>query len=119
MNTTTIWILQGILAGVLTLSGLIILVVPKHILESRLSWVNTYSTQMRVFICLAKLLAAIGLIAPMLLNLLPILTPLAGIGIALLMIAALRYHIQTKEYKDVPATIIFFTMALIISYYRF
>lgn len=119
MNTTSIWIMQGILAFTMAASGLVILIVPKSTLEKRLSWVKKYPNSMRIFICVAKILAAIGLIAPLLLNILPILTPIEALGIVLLMIAALNYHLQTKEYKDVPATGIFLAMGLLISYYRF
>lgn len=119
MNTTSIWIMQGILASIMAASGLVILIIPKSRLENRLYWIRKYPNSMRIFICTAKILAAIGLTAPMLLNVLPILTPIAALGIVLLMIAALNYHLQTKEYKDVPATVIFLSMALLISYYRF
>jgi hypothetical protein len=119
MNTTTIWIMQGILATIMSTSGIIILVLPKRFLEDRLSWVKTFPNGMRIFICLAKIAGALGLILPMLLNIVPIITAFAAIGIAFLMIAAFVYHLQTKEYKDVPATILFLIIALLISYYRF
>ena len=119
MNSTTIWIMQGILAGIMTTSGIVILVLPKRLLEDRLSWVKSYPYGMKLFICLAKIAGALGLILPMLLNTLPIVTAYAAMGIALLMIAAFVYHLQTKEYKDIPATILILIVALLISYYRF
>lgn len=118
MNTT-LWILQGIVATALIASGFIIMLMPKEKLTSKLSWVDAYSDGMRHFICSSKILGGIGLILPMYLNILPILTPIAACFIALFMLFAMRYHILHKEYKDIPATIIFFILALIIAYFRF
>jgi hypothetical protein len=117
MNTT-VWIFQGLVATALTASGLFILFSSKEKLGSKLSWVQEYSDGMRYFICLAKILGAIGLVVPMYANLWPILTPMAALGIALFMVFAMQYHIKKKEYKDVPATIIFFALSIFIAYQR-
>ena len=111
--------MQWVLATIMTTSGIVILVLPKRLLESRLSWVKTYPYGRKVFICLAKITGALGLILPMRLDTLPIMTAFAAIGIALLMLAAFIYHLQQKEYTDVPATLLFLMVAILISYYRF
>ena len=54
----------------------------------------------------------------MITGIMPILTPFASIGIAIIMALAFAYHIRRKEYKDIPATIIFFAVALFIAYNR-
>lgn len=118
MNTA-VWIIQGIVAIALTASGLIIMLVPKEKLITKLSWVKEYSDGMRYFICTSKILGAFGLIFPMYLNIMPILTPIAACFIALFMILAMRYHFIKKEYKDVPATMIFLVLAIFIAYNRF
>ena len=118
MNTT-IWILQYIVATALTASGLIIMLMPKEKLSMKLSWVEEYSDGMRYFICSSKILGAIGLILPLYLNILPVLTPIAACCIALFMLLAMRYHFSKKEYKDVPATVIFFVLSILIAYFRF
>jgi len=118
MNTT-LWIIQGILATVFTASGLIIMLLPKEKLTSKLSWVNEYSNGMRYFICSSKIAGAIGLIVPMHLNILPILTPIVALGIAMIMVLAMAYHVRKKEYKDVPATVLFLALSLFVAYNRF
>lgn len=118
MNTT-LWILQSLVAFALGASGLIIMLAPKDKLVNKLSWVKEYSDGMRYFICTSKIAGAIGLILPMYLDVLPILTPISASFIALFMILATRYHITKKEYKDLPATIIFFSLAVFIAYNRF
>ena len=118
MNTT-LWIIQGLVATALAASGLIIMIMPKEKLAPKLTWVATYSNNVRYFICSSKILGAIGLILPLYLNIFPILTPIAACFIAVFMTLAMRYHLIHKEYKDVPATIIFFVLATFIAYNRF
>ena len=118
MNTT-IWILQGMVATALTLSGLIIMMLPKEKLAKKLTWLNEYSDGMRYFICSVKILGGIGLILPMYLNILPVLTPISACFIALFMLLAMRYHLIHKEYKDVPATVVFLILSVVIAYFRF
>lgn len=118
MNTI-LWSIQGIVATALTVSGVIIMALPKEKLAKKLSWVNEYSNGMRYFICISKILGAIGLILPVYLNILPILTPIAACFIALIMLLAFRYHIIHKEYRDIPATVIFFILSVFIAYNLF
>lgn len=117
MNTI-LWVIQSLLALVFTLSGVIVYI-NKNKLATKLSWLNEYSSGMVFFICFSKIAGAIGLILPMYFNLFPILTPIAAFGIAIIMILAMRYHIQKKEYKDIPATVIFLLLSLFVIYGRF
>jgi hypothetical protein len=117
MNTT-IWIIQGILATVFTLSGSIIYLF-KDKLKPKLSWLTKYSPNMVLFICVSKTIGGIGLVLPMYFNVLPILTPIAALGLATIMVLAMTYHFRKKEYKDLPATIIFLVLSLFVAYNRF
>lgn len=116
MNTS-IWTAQVVLAVILTLSGSIILIF-KNKLKHRLTWLNEYSPGMVLFICISKILGALGLVLPMYTGILPILTVFAAIAIALFMVCAFIYHLKKKEYKDVPATALFFLLAVLITCYR-
>lgn len=118
MNTT-IWILQGTVAAALIASGLIIMLLPKEKLAQKLTWVSAYSDGMRFFICSSKILGGIGLILPQYLKILPVLTPVSACFIALFMLFAMRYHVLHKEYKDIPATVVFLILSLMIAYFRF
>lgn len=116
--TTTISILQGILATAFAASGIIILLF-KEKLKPKLSWLNSYSPKMVIFICVSKIVGAIGLVVPSYTGILPVLTPVSAIGIALIMVFAFKYHINKKEFKDMPATILFFLIAVTVAYYKF
>lgn len=116
MNTM-IWTAQVVLAIILTLSGFLILIF-KGKLKHRLTWLHEYSPEMVIFICLTKIVGALGLVLPMCIGIMPILTPFSALGIALFMACAFYYHIDRKEYKDIPATVVFFMLALLIAYHR-
>ncbi len=113
-----LWTLQVLLALVFIASGSIILLLPKAKLAPKLSWVKNYSPQKIIFICLAKMAGGIGLVLPMYLGIFPVLTTIAAAGLATIMALAFAYHIQQKEYKDLPPTILFFLMLLTIAWFR-
>src|SRR6266487_4092264 len=53
------------------------------------------------FIGVSEIFGAVGLIVPWWINILPILTPIAAICFAVMMILAARIHYKRKEYKNV------------------
>ncbi|MCA0983520.1 DoxX family protein [Halobacillus yeomjeoni] len=67
-----------------------------------------------VFIGIVEILGAVGLILPWLLNIVPILTPLAGIGISIIMILAAFHHAKSKEMQSVVTNIIILALALFL-----
>lgn len=115
---TTISILQGILAFVFLASGSIILLM-KDKLKSRLSWLTHYSPGMVLFICTSKIAGAIGLLIPLVTGRFTFLIPLASLGIATIMALAFAYHIRNKEKKDIPATVLFFLIAMLVAIFKF
>jgi hypothetical protein len=71
---------------------------PIEQLSLSMSWVKDFSTGMVRFIGLSEILGAIGLLLPSLLRIKPILTPIAALGLIIVMIAAFVYHILNAEY---------------------
>lgn len=68
---------------------------------------------MIVFVGIVEILGAIGLILPWLLDIAPILTPLAAIGIAIIMVLAAIYHGKRKE--SIVVNIIILVLALFVA----
>ena len=64
-------------------------------------------------------LGCIGIILPWYTGIAPVLTPIAALGFALIMLAGLVLHGRRKEYKMLPMLFVVFIMAAIVSYYRF
>jgi hypothetical protein len=72
----------------------------------------------RLFIGLAEVLAAAGLILPGLTGILAWLTPLAAVGLVIVMVSALGFHIVRREYLNLVANLILLTLAVIVAYGR-
>jgi len=71
------------------------------------------------FIGASELLGGIGLIIPMAFSILPILTPVAAIGLALVMVLAAFYHLPKKQYKETMFNAVLFILSVIIAFARF
>lgn len=113
------WIFQVILAGMFMMVGTMKLRVPKEKLSAKMGWVNDFSqTQVRIIGAL-EVLGAIGLILPLALNIMPILTAWAAVGLMLTMIVAAATHGRRKEFKMLPINGILFVLALVVAVIRF
>lgn len=110
--------LQIVMGCILIVSGLLVLLLPTRILAKRLSWVGYYSYPMRVFICICKILGGMALFLPSHFHIGLVFTPIAAALLAVFMFLAARYHIRFKEYKDVPATLVFMALSALIFFYN-
>jgi uncharacterized membrane protein YphA (DoxX/SURF4 family) len=119
MNTA-LWIIQGLLAAMFAVAGLTKLTQPKEKLENQMPWTKDFSMNTIKFIGLSELLGAIGIIIPWLTGIAPILTPVAALGICLIMVlATITVHLRSKEYKQAGMNTILFFLAAFVAYGRF
>lgn len=96
-----LWIIQGLLAAMFFMAGLIKLTKSKDDLKPKMGdWVDVISNPAFRLIGLLELLAAIGLVVPMAIDFLPVLTPFAALGLTLTMVGAMILHLQRKEKDD-------------------
>ena len=110
-----LWIVQGILAAMFLMAGLMKLTQPKDKIREKVGdWVDGFSASSIKLIGLLEFLGAIGLILPMALNIMPLLTPVAAIGLVLTMVGAMIVHLQRKENDKVPMNIILLALALFV-----
>ena len=65
------------------------------------------------------MLAAIGLILPPLVNIAPILTPIAASGLIIVMIGAIVTHARRREYPNVGVNVLLAIMAAVVAWGRF
>ena len=113
-----LWIVQGILALMFIMAGIMKATQPKEKLLPKLPWVKDFSLNTVKLIGTAELLGALGLVLPMLLDIFPMLTSLSAIGLSLIMIFAMVYHFSKKEMKEIAFNFIILLMALFVLYGR-
>ena len=69
-------------------------------------------------IALAEVLAAVGLIVPPLVHIVPILMPVAAVGLVILMVGALIVHGRRREYSNIVANVALAVVAIIVAWGR-
>ena len=116
---TYITIFQGILAVLFLSTGIAKGLTPKARLELKMPWARDYSQSIIRIAGLCEILGAIGLVLPEGLNILPILTPIAAIGLILIMGLAARTHYKRKENKEIGVNAGLAFILLIIAVYHF
>ena len=104
--TIAFWIITGITALAFLGAGAMKLIRPIPALrEAGMGWVEDYSGSTVRLIALAEVVGAIGLILPVSTGIAPILGPIAGVALAILMAGAVVVHLRRKE-SPVPAIVL-------------
>ena len=98
-----LWIASGLLAFAMFAAGALKVVTPRVKLMEKFKWATTWSDGNVKLLGLAEVLGAIGLIVPQATGILPILTPIAALCLVVLMIGAVKTHIDLKEPVVAPA----------------
>jgi hypothetical protein len=110
-----LWLLQVVLAAIFLAHGSFFAMPP----ESMLALLNAQiPSALRVFIGLAELLAAVGLIAPALTRILPGLTALAAAGLMLVVGSATVFHAFRGEWSSAGTTAILLLLTAGVAYLR-
>jgi uncharacterized membrane protein YphA (DoxX/SURF4 family) len=122
MMNIALWIVAGLLAVVYLLSGGGKLIMPKEkiaALTPSARWVEDFSAGSVKAIGALEVLGAVGLILPALLDIAPVLVPLAALGLALIMTGAVITRIRRHEPKPMVADLIYLALALFVAWGRF
>ena len=115
----TLWIAQVILAAMFLMSGFMKLSQPIDQLSKMLPWAAQVPEALVRFIGVAEVLGAVGLILPSLLRIQPKLTPIAAVGLALVMLFAVVFHISRGETPMIGMNFILIAIAAFIAWGRF
>ena len=118
MNTV-LWIVQIVLAVAFALAGIGKLTQPKEKMQERMGWVEDYSASTVKLIGAAELLAAIGLVLPAATGILPWLTPLAALGLVVIMVLAIPVHLRRHETQMVVVNVVLALLAAFVAWQRF
>lgn len=114
-----LWILQGLLAAAFLVAGTLKATQPKEKLLPNFAWVADFSPGMVKLIGITQLAAALGLVLPALTGIAVILTPLAAVGLGLIMVFAAIYHIRKGEYSSIGVNAVILILAAVIAWGRF
>src|SRR5262249_22156875 len=112
-----LWIVQGLLAVVMALSGALKVVTPRAKLAEKLHWAKTWTDTNVKLLGLAEVLGGVGLIVPGVTGILPVLTPVAAVGRAILRRGAVKIPPDLTE-PAAPAVVLV-ALCLLVAVGRF
>jgi hypothetical protein len=84
-----------------------------------MAYITAIPTGFRRLIGVAEILAGIGLALPTLTGILAWLTPLAAMGLIIVMVGAVIFHIPRKEYPNIVFNLVLLALAAFVAYGRF
>ncbi|MET8099218.1 DoxX family protein [Streptomyces sp. NPDC005236] len=114
------WILAGVLAAVFLAAGLMKLSQPKaKLVEAGLGWAEDVDGRSVKLIGAVELLGAIGLVAPAALGIASVLTPVAALGLALVMAGAMGVHARRRETPLIAMNLVLLVLAAVVAWGRF
>ena len=117
----TLWIVAGLLAVVYLASGGGKLIVQKEKLAAAPGegWVEDLSAGTVKAIGALEVLAAVGLILPAAIDIMPVLVPLAALGLVMIMVGAVITRIRRHEAKFMVADVVYLALAGFVAWGRF
>ena len=110
-----LWILQVLLAAAFLAHGLLLLFPPPAIAALMNASLPRW---FQLFLGIAEILAAVGLIVPGLTRILPWLVTWAAGGIIIVMVSATIYHVVRGEISSAAITLLLLAMAAFVAYMR-
>lgn len=114
-----LWIVQILLALAFVLAGATKALQPMETLAGRMPWVDDYSTRTVRLIGVLEILGGLGLVLPWALNIATVLTPLAAVGLAIIMVLAAVHHGHRGEMAQVGFNVLLLVLALFVAWGRF
>lgn len=110
-----LWIVQVLLALVFFAHGGFLVAPPAEMV----AMIDAQLTPgFRIFLGVAEILAAIGLLAPGITRIMPWLTPLASAGLMIVMGSATVLHLVRGEVSSAVSTTILFALVTLVAYMR-
>lgn len=115
------WLLALVLALVFAAAGGMKLATPKTKLveNPNMAWAQDFSASQIKAIGAVEIVGALGVVLPWLFNIAPVLTPIAALGLAVVMVLAMLTHVRRKEQKALPITAVLLLLALVVMVIRF
>ena len=112
-----VWIVSGLLAFAMFGAGMMKITTPRTKLMEKMKWAATWTDTNVKLLGLAEVLGAVGLIVPVATGIVPVLTPVAALCLAVLMAGGVKTHLDLKESPAPPAVLL--VLCLFVAAARF
>ncbi len=109
-----LWVVQILVGLAFLAAGFPKALRPVDEVAKRLTWAKQVPLWFLRFLGIAELLGGIGLILPAATKILPWLTVGAAIGLVVVMVSAIIFHISRKEYSHLGVNVVLLLLAAFI-----
>ena len=89
-----LWIIAAVLAFAFIAAGLMKLATPREQLAAKMAWATDLSDGQVKGIGAVEVLGGIGVVLPALVDIAPVLVPIAAVGLAITMAIAAAFHVR-------------------------
>jgi len=113
-----LWIVQFLLAFAFGMAGFMKATTPAAELTAAMPWVADSGILVARIAGFAEILAALGLTLPALTRIKPTLTPLAAVGLMVVMVLGSLVHLSRGELPMVATNIVLFSLAAFVAWGR-
>jgi len=117
-----LWIVAAVLATAYLVGGAAKLVVPKERIAATGRggrWVEDFGAGTVKAIGAFEVLGALGLILPAVLDIAPVLVPLAALGLAIIMAGAAITRVRRREFTLMVVDLVYLALAAFVAWGRF
>jgi putative oxidoreductase len=114
-----LWVVQVLLTLFFLMAGFNHGIRPLEEAAKSSPWITGVSPGLARFIGFAELAGAVGLILPALTRMKPWLTPLAALGLAIIMALAVPFHIMRGEANVIGMHVVVVALAAFVAWGRF
>lgn len=115
-----LWVIAGLLAAAFLAAGTLKLTRSKEQLAaSGLAWTEDFAPRTIKLIGALEVAAALGLVLPAVLDVAPVLVPLAAVGLVALMVGAALTHLRRREPAMIVVNLVLLALAAVVAWGRF
>ena len=113
-----LWVVQGLLGAMFLAVGAMKATQPIAVLVDTLGWPAAVPPALVRVIGVAEFLGGLGLILPAATRIKPMLTPLAAVGLATVLLFATMFHISRGELGALPLPLVLGAVAAFVAWGR-
>jgi hypothetical protein len=114
----SLWVAQLLLAAAFGMAGFMKATTPIAELALSLPMANELPEALIRFIGISELAGALGLVLPAATRIKPLLTPLAGLGLVVVMVLAAGFHVMRGEFGALPTNFALGALAAFVAWGR-
>jgi uncharacterized membrane protein YphA (DoxX/SURF4 family) len=114
-----LWIVQSLLGFAFFAAGVMKSSQPLEKLATNMAWIKSTPPALVRFIGVSEVLGGIGLVAPLALGILPILTPVAAACLVVVMVLAAITHARLGEFPAIGVNVVLGGLAAFVAWGRY